>query len=151
MDNNERAARAQEALELDPDYRSGGNSTKEAVGDLLANLMHLCKQEDIDFADQLLMANINFNCEAQASEDYTRGRKGDGLYFVLSYDQGRDIEQVLRRYIGEELQPKIDEAALLIAEEDVERIKADVQKDIDYINGLIAYFKREGDNNSNNG
>lgn len=39
------------------------NDAETAVEDLLANLMHFCHREDLDFEDLLTMASIHFEAE----------------------------------------------------------------------------------------
>jgi len=61
----------------------------------------------------------------------------------LTYQQGQQVAEILRRYVGEELRPQIEvlggENAFL-APEDVERSCADIQNDIDYIETLVKLF-----------
>lgn len=66
----------------------------------------------------------------------------DAMSYSLTNAQGRAVQEVLRRYIGEELKPQLeasDEARWSNPEETDEYV-ASVQKDIDYIEGLAKLF-----------
>lgn len=60
-----------------------------------------------------------------------RDLKGE---FVLSYNEGKQVQEILNRYVSEELQPMIDNDML---DDDG---REDVQKDIDYIGELAKLF-----------
>ena len=65
MDNDQRADLAQEALSNFGD----DNGTASDLGDLLADLMHLCERDGIDFHQCLTTAEIHFNEEIQEEAD----------------------------------------------------------------------------------
>ncbi len=54
--NEDRAARIDAVY--DAAYRDTGDGTEEFVTDLLADLMHFCDREELDFLDRLTMAEI---------------------------------------------------------------------------------------------
>ncbi len=58
--NEDRAEEAQRTLDF---FASTFNSDEDAIVDLLANLMHWCKQEGRDFDKHLHSAQINFEAE----------------------------------------------------------------------------------------
>ncbi len=60
MDNETRINRAITALEA---YSEEDDDLPSNVIDLLTDLMHLCKQQEIDFQGCLLSAEINFESE----------------------------------------------------------------------------------------
>lgn len=68
--NDDRATWASEAIEvfakrtgLDTSPDADGVST--VMGDLLADMMHLCRQCSIDFDDVLRVARMHFECEIE--------------------------------------------------------------------------------------
>jgi hypothetical protein len=62
--NLDRANSAMSALEANsPDYERGELTDTEAIDDLLSNVMHYCKANQIDFADRLRIAEIHFIAE----------------------------------------------------------------------------------------
>jgi hypothetical protein len=64
MDIEMRATRAQAAL--DAWYEAGGDEP-DLVRDLLADLMHLCDQRDIDFDHEVEMARAFYSDEQEAA------------------------------------------------------------------------------------
>jgi hypothetical protein len=67
--------------------------------------------------------------EALALEPVTNTRP----VYVLEHDKAKQVQEILRRYMSEELRPRLD----LAPHGDVDR---DVRKDIDYINELARLF-----------
>lgn len=61
MDNEMRIGRAITALE--EAYPRNEDDLVSKISDLLTDLMHLCKQEEIEFERCLLVAKINFKSE----------------------------------------------------------------------------------------
>lgn len=58
--------------------------------------------------------------------------------FILDQQQGKAVQEILRRYVGEELEPRVDRAsAFYLSDPDA---IASVQKDIDYIEELAKLF-----------
>lgn len=62
--------------------------------------------------------------------------------YIIGHAKGKQVQEILNRYVGEEL-----EAQLNVSDEDewsnpeeVEEMRARVQKDIDYITGLAKLF-----------
>lgn len=70
--NADRAARIDVTLDA---YRAAQTGTKgrqpdpQDVSDLLADLMHWCRREDVDFEDELKTAGMNFDAEIDEEED----------------------------------------------------------------------------------
>lgn len=65
-DAGRNADRAIEALKAGTDFYMEPHTpetVKSYVGDLLANLMHLCKREGVNFNSCMTMAAIHFNDE----------------------------------------------------------------------------------------
>lgn len=63
--NEERASWAQRAIDaFEVATNMEGEPLETVVGDLLANLMHLCDAEDLDFGH--LLARARYNHEAEA-------------------------------------------------------------------------------------
>ena len=60
MDNETRINRAITALEA---YSEEDDDLASNTTDLLTDLMHLCKQQELDFHGCLLSAEINFESE----------------------------------------------------------------------------------------
>lgn len=67
MDNSERRGRGQQALAayrtMHPDYKDENEPDDQAVTDLLADLMHYCKRQGIDFQKCAAMAEVHFEDE----------------------------------------------------------------------------------------
>jgi hypothetical protein len=67
MDNSERRGRGQQILRayrgIHPDYWNENEPDDQAVTDLLADLMHYCKQQGIDFRKCVAMAEVHFEEE----------------------------------------------------------------------------------------
>ena len=64
--NNDRAEYARSAVENHCKQADGEpECLEESVIDLLANLMHLCKKDGVDFGDCLLSAQIHFDAESE--------------------------------------------------------------------------------------
>jgi hypothetical protein len=61
MDNEMRISRAITALEAA--YSEEEDDLVSKINDLLTDLMHLCKQQEIEFQGCLLSAEINFESE----------------------------------------------------------------------------------------
>lgn len=59
MRNKERAEWARKAMDVVYEDDTEGN-----IGDILVDIMHLCKQEGLDFNQRLMTAVSNFNTEA---------------------------------------------------------------------------------------
>lgn len=67
--------------------------------------------------------------------DHTTNLERPG--FVLGYDKGKQVQEILNRYVGEELMPRTNQwSPLWVDSEDA----AEAQKDIDYITGLARLF-----------
>jgi len=60
MDNEVRINRASSALEP---YSEEDDDLSSTIIDLLTDLMHLCKQQGIEFRGCLLSAEVNFESE----------------------------------------------------------------------------------------
>lgn len=69
--NADRAARIDVTLDA---YRAAQTGTKgrqpdpQDVSDLLADLMHWCRREDVDFEGELQTARMNFDAELDDDE-----------------------------------------------------------------------------------
>ncbi|MGO9021804.1 MAG: hypothetical protein ACLQVJ_25995 [Syntrophobacteraceae bacterium] len=61
MDNAMRISRAITALEAA--YSEEGDDLVSKISDLLADLMHLCRQEGIEFRRCVTVAEVNFESE----------------------------------------------------------------------------------------
>jgi hypothetical protein len=61
LTNGQRAQNAADCLKHVFDFDENDKDT--AVSDLLANLMHLCDRENVDFADCLRRADNNYQAE----------------------------------------------------------------------------------------
>ena len=46
---------------------NGGNNEEESVNDLLTDLRHFCKWNEIDFDKAAEMSEIHFNCESDGN------------------------------------------------------------------------------------
>lgn len=57
-----------------------------------------------------------------------------GPAYVLNYNDGKAVQEILNRYVNEELRPRI---GTMFEDEDY---KASLQKDIDYITELAKLF-----------
>ena len=89
--------------------------------------------------DSLVKIAVDAGDNLDRAGEYTSSKIHHALklldnIFILSYDQGKQVQEILNRYIGEELQPMIDNDEL---DDDSQ---ADVQKDINYITGLAKLF-----------
>ena len=61
--------------------------------------------------------------------------------FFLTYDQGKQVQEILSRYLNEELMPSLtgmDE--IFLSEDQIEELNRETQKDISYIKELIKLF-----------
>lgn len=70
--NDDRADWAQSALNTFAEVTAmdtAGEDTETIIGDLLTNLMHLCKREGIDFQRKLTGAEINYDAECAEEEE----------------------------------------------------------------------------------
>lgn len=71
--NEDRADRAREILR---DYcrkvyqLEDGEESASVIGDILADLRHLCAEEGIDFEAPLLMSEVHFNEENDEENDH---------------------------------------------------------------------------------
>jgi hypothetical protein len=92
-------------------------------------------QESIDVLD------CNCSCEGcEGTCTYSKAVaalaafKDKDIAFVLTYDQGKAVQEILKRYLGEELQS--EQAALQFIGEDTWQ----TLKDISHIEGLASLF-----------
>lgn len=63
MDNDSRAERARVALDEYNEAKGEDEPLEDVLGDLLTDMMHLCKREEIDFWEKLQTAQMHFNEE----------------------------------------------------------------------------------------
>lgn len=61
--NATRAEWGEAAVKTDPDY--GKNDVADTVGDVLANIMHYCDREKIDFHKCFGFALMNYSAEVE--------------------------------------------------------------------------------------
>lgn len=64
--NEDRASRIDDTLDAYRTAQTGAANRMEDpqdVSDLLADLLHWCKREDVDFEQELATARMNFNVE----------------------------------------------------------------------------------------
>lgn len=63
--------------------------------------------------------------------------------FTLSYQQGKQIQEVLQRYVREELRPRTLVASVYFAGSEQQH---SLLRDIEYISTLAALFETEQEN-----
>lgn len=105
------------------------------------NHLHVCEKCGETF---MLPPRETIDFDKIVKEVNARGRRSYG--YRLSYEQGQQVAEVLRRYVAEELTIQLGglstaERSGLMHPDDAAVAKSEIQDDIDYINGLVKLFE----------
>lgn len=67
--NEERAERGADIVSTYRMQTGDDGDDAQNLGDILADLMHMCRRDDVNFAAALTMAEIHFNDEVDDAEN----------------------------------------------------------------------------------